>query len=340
MIESVQFKNFKVLRDTTLPLQRFTLIVGPNGSGKSTALQAMKALAQPPGTNGFDLFATAGLDGPTVQVQTVVAWDEPYEGIRTTHTWPPQSFNRETTYPTSYPNSIIVRRETEEELGRRMSRIRVYSLDAHAIAKPVQVAPMLELAENGANLPGVLDSIKSEDDDRWKDLQDEFTRWLPEFDRIVLPSPTQNFKAIQLRTREGGYRLPACDLSQGTLIALALLTLAYLPDPPSLVCLKEPDRGMHPRLLRDVRDALYRLAYPQDFGATRAPVQVIATTHSPYMLDLFQDHPEEIVIAEKTGLEAKFKSLSDYPHLSEILEDAHLSDVWYTGILGGVPAGT
>jgi AAA15 family ATPase/GTPase len=43
MIESVHFRNFKALRDTTLPLGRFTLIVGPNASGKSTALQALKA---------------------------------------------------------------------------------------------------------------------------------------------------------------------------------------------------------------------------------------------------------------------------------------------------------
>ncbi|MBL8203313.1 MAG: AAA family ATPase, partial [Blastocatellia bacterium] len=42
MIESIEFKNFKALRDTTLPLGRFTLIVGPNGSGKSTAMQALE----------------------------------------------------------------------------------------------------------------------------------------------------------------------------------------------------------------------------------------------------------------------------------------------------------
>jgi AAA15 family ATPase/GTPase len=47
MIESVQFKNFKALRDTTLPLDRFTLIVGPNGSGKSTALQAVNIAIEP-----------------------------------------------------------------------------------------------------------------------------------------------------------------------------------------------------------------------------------------------------------------------------------------------------
>ena len=43
MIESVEFRHFKVLRNTTLPLQAFTLLIGPNGSGKSTALQGLHA---------------------------------------------------------------------------------------------------------------------------------------------------------------------------------------------------------------------------------------------------------------------------------------------------------
>ncbi len=44
MIESIEFRNFKVLRETTLPLGRCTVLVGPNGSGKSTVLQAMQAV--------------------------------------------------------------------------------------------------------------------------------------------------------------------------------------------------------------------------------------------------------------------------------------------------------
>jgi len=44
MIEWIEFKNFKALRDAKLPLSRFTLIVGANGSGKSTALSALLAL--------------------------------------------------------------------------------------------------------------------------------------------------------------------------------------------------------------------------------------------------------------------------------------------------------
>jgi ABC-type glutathione transport system ATPase component len=51
MIESIEFKNFKALRDTTLPLGPCTIIVGPNGSGKSTVLQALEAFRQPNDTS-------------------------------------------------------------------------------------------------------------------------------------------------------------------------------------------------------------------------------------------------------------------------------------------------
>jgi predicted ATPase len=145
-------------------------------------------------------------------------------------------------------------------------------------------------------------------------------------------------RAFALRTRRGQHEIAAVDLSQGTLLALAMLTLAYLPDPPPLICFEEPDRGIHPRLLRDVQEALYRLSYPENYGEDRQPVQIIATTHSPYFLDLFRDHPEEVVIAEKTDQGTQFVRLSDQPNLDDILQDSHLGEVWYTGILGGVPA--
>jgi predicted ATPase len=90
-------------------------------------------------------------------------------------------------------------------------------------------------------------------------------------------------------------------------------------------------------MLRETRDALYRLSYPASFGETRAPVQVIATTHSPYLLDLFREHPEEIVITQKHGSEARFERLSDRKDLPELLREGSLGDMWFSGILGGVP---
>jgi predicted ATPase len=162
-------------------------------------------------------------------------------------------------------------------------------------------------------------------------------RWLPEFDQILFQTPEVGKRSIQLRVAGGRGAISAMHLSSGTLFALAILTLALIPKPPAVLCLEEPDHGIHPRLMRDVRDALYRLAYPENFSDSRQPVQVIATTHSPILLDLFRDHPEDVVIANKSGTEATFQRLTDIPKFEEILGECSLGDAWYTGILGGVP---
>jgi len=138
---------------------------------------------------------------------------------------------------------------------------------------------------------------------------------------------------LSLQLVEGAV-LPASELSQGTLYLLGLLALAFDPRPPRLLCIEEIDRGLHPRTLRQVRDLLYRLAYPVD---GREPVQVLTTSHSPYFIDLFRDHPEEVIISQKVGRAARFERLSDRPDLPELLQEGSLGDMWFSGILGGVP---
>src|SRR5262249_22466967 len=192
------------------------------------------------------------------------------------------------------------------------------------------------LNPSGQGLPAVLDDLKDNHPERWELLLAEMRRWLPEYDHIQFDKPQAGQKGVALRTRKGGHRIPAHQLSQGTLIALAMLTLAYLPDPPSVVGLEEIDHSLHPRLLRHLQDALYRLSYPESCGENRPPIQIIATTHSPYLLDMYRDHPEEVVLAEKKGLEVEMKRLTDIEHYEEILGDSPLSEVWYSGVLGGV----
>lgn len=40
-IESVQIKNFRTLKDVTIPFDSVTTFIGPNGAGKSTVLHAL-----------------------------------------------------------------------------------------------------------------------------------------------------------------------------------------------------------------------------------------------------------------------------------------------------------
>lgn len=333
MFESIKFSNFKTLRDTTLPLSPFTLIVGPNGSGKSTALSAFAALRQP-GQAPFLQCRSVG--GPIGTPVTLVAkWTEPGNNFMVQVQWRADNSFNPPTYSNVPPSNGHVERPRDA-----LNRARFFSLDAAAIAMPVQLLPDMELAPNGGGLAVVLDRLRDKHPERFGAINEQLEHLIPEFDQVLFETPGAGQRSVALRTREGGHIIRANALSQGTLIALALLTLSFLPDPPPIVCLEEPDRGLHPRLLRDVRDALYRLAYPEGSQEKRNPVQVVATTHNPYLLDLFRDHPNEIVIAEKVGLNSTFSRLSDRADLEEILGDAPLSEVWYSGVLGGVPAGT
>jgi predicted ATPase len=336
MFASIKFDNFKALRDTTLPLSRFTLIVGPNGSGKSTSLNAFAALRS---TGQFFQSRSVGVPNDA-KVSLSAAWSEEKNNILVEVNWRPDNSFLGPTYRQILSSPPVpLTAENLAKPNKAISRARIYSLDANAIAAPIQLSPDMELTPTGANLAGVLDRLRDKNPERFELLNEQLGVWIPEFNRILFETPQIGQRSVALRTREGNHTIKANNLSQGTLIALALLTIAYLPDPPTIICLEEPDRGLHPRLLRDVRDALYRLAYPEDSKENRNAVQVIATTHNPYLLDLFREHPEEIVIAEKTGLESKFSRLSDRTDLKEILGESTLSEVWFSGILGGVPAG-
>ena len=337
MIEAIEFKNFRALRNATLPLGRCTLIVGPNGSGKSTAIQGLTAVAVAGANMSYERVVSAGAN--SAEVVVTVCWgDRPARGATTKVLWDAKGTSLATH---RYPGTGELRAgpNVAPALADELRGLRVYSLDARIIGAPVQLQPHAELSEHGGNLSVVLTHLQDQEPERFEALNAELGQWLPEFDRVLFTTPGPGQRGFALRTRIGRHVIGASDLSQGVVLALCMLTMAYLPHPPTILCLEEPDRGIHPRLLREVRDALYRLAYPESVGEKRDPVQVIVTTHSPYLLDLFRDHPEEIVLADKLDGNVRFQRLSDIPHVEEILQDAQLSDVWYTGVLGGVPTG-
>lgn len=344
MIEAIEFENFKALRRTTLPLAPFTLLLGPNGSGKTTVLRALSAVADHVGqgadSNGR-LGARPGVRASLLSVTVQNAEAPVTVRLRlrlrnrvtiATFSWNPDE--RPSRHFASEQGSLLQAQDVTAELDW-LRRMQIYALDPSAIAQPVAVNSG-PLQPTGFGLAAVLDDLKDNHPQRWEWLLDEVRRWLPEYDHIQFDKPQQGQKGIVLRTKKDGHRISARDLSQGTLVALALLTLAYLPTPPSLVGLEEIDRGLHPRLLRHLQDALYRLSDPQSCGETRPPIQVIATTHSPYLLDLYREHPKEVVLAQKKGLEVEMNRLADVEHFQEILGDSPLSEVWYSGVLGGV----
>jgi predicted ATPase len=331
MIERIRFKNFKALTNAEVKLGAFNLIVGPNGSGKSSLLQAFEALANP---DQFIHRQWVTLGTTTKEFSIEVLWNAGRSSF-----WAGTLFKQEGLKPCiQHSSGDPLTQDTRGDFLTRVKSTRVYALESAKMAQAVDSRRVVELSRTGDNLAGALTYLRDQDEDAYDHLREELQRWLPEFDSIGFKNDQNGYRELSLRQVGSKQPVPASELSEGTLLALALLAIVYQPGAPTLIGLEEPDRGLHPRLLREVRDALYRLSFPSDFGLKRKPVQVVATTHSPLFLDLFKDHPEQIIIAEKNpNGTASFRSLADDPQLREMIGDAPLGEVWYSGVLGGVP---
>ncbi len=334
MIAAVHFKNFKALRSTAVTLAPFNLVLGPNGSGKTSLIQSMlrlRTLAGLPAVAPGTLDAGPA-DGPQIEFQFI----PPYADIRVT-----LGCNSDELVC----NLLVVAHPPGAEdrwaqLRQKLQSTRAYLFDHYAMAAPAKLGEGAALVSNGSNLAAVLARWQQLAPGAFAALQAEFVRLMPEFTGLEITPAGADTVELGARLKENGGNLVTADnLSQGTLYLLAILALAFAPEPPAIVCLEEADRGMHPRSLREVRDALYRLSYPRDSGMDREPVQVVTTTHSPYFLDQFREHPDEVVLASKHGTAATFERLSERADIMELMKEAHLGDLWYSGILGGVPTG-
>ena len=332
MIASVAFRNFKALRSTSLNLSPFNLVIGPNGSGKTSLIQAilqLHLLARLPLRDGAE-----EIERRPEGAEITFRFSPPYDGLEASlGCVSDKSCDLLQVIPLPTGEGV----DDWAGLKARLLTVRTYLFDHEAIAAPSPDKDSGELAVNGANLATVLEVRRIHQPAAFARLTAELFRVLPEYDELELVERPGHLIELRLRLKDEHTWLAAENLSQGTLYLLALLTLVFDPVPPSMICIEELDRGVHPRMLREMRDLLYRLSYPSETGASNPPVQVIATTHSPYLLDLFRDHPEEIIITEKHGAAARFTRLDQCADLTNVLSSGSLGDLWFSGVIGGVP---
>ena len=131
---------------------------------------------------------------------------------------------------------------------------------------------------------------------------------------------------VQLLMTEREYSIPATRLSDGTLRYLCLLAILCHPDPPPLVCLEEPELGLHP-------DVLPNLAKLMLSASERC--QLIVTTHSDILVDALTETPESVIVCEKQDGRTRMQRL-DSKELTQWLDRYSLGQLWLKGEIGGM----
>lgn len=336
MIHRAKFQNFKALRDVEIAFDsRLTVLVGPNGSGKTSVLQGMHALTQLTMTSGGDAdvalpklseylsigaaevnfhIEIRGLRPPAeeyhVEIQRKAAGQ--IDGtLSTVVLGPLKEWRVKSRYRKGRWDDTQNELPLLPEDSKRFDITSLIRFSASRLALPTLIRsypPQVE--KDGLGLAANLGHIKSKYPVRFEQIVTAFRRVIPNvkgirFDKERVPQ-TEFYGDILLVDYKGVEGVKASHVSSGTLFALGLLTVALGPDSANVLLLDDLDHGLHPKAQTELID-VFRGLIEQN-----PDLQIIATAHSPYILDKLR--PNEVrVVAQRNDGSAACVRLEDHP---------------------------
>lgn len=179
------------------------------------------------------------------------------------------------------------------------------------------------LEEDASNLSLVLNDLEHRGN-----TKDKIVENLKKFNpRIKDYSIKIQGGTVQLYIREENLEttISAMRLSDGTLRYLCLLAILCHPEPPPLICIEEPETGLHPDILPTIAELMIEASQR---------TQLIVTTHSDILVSAFSEIPEAVLVCEKDEDGTHFKRL-EADKLKVWLEEYSLGEVWLKGEIGG-----
>jgi len=186
------------------------------------------------------------------------------------------------------------------------------------------------LEKEGCNLSNILYYLSKENPTDFEYIRDEMREILGisslDIRREELGKSVYRTHVEAIESPFDGQRPFNLDnLSDGTVGMLALLTILSVTDPPPLVCIEEPERSIHPKMLR-------RLAHYLQQAAQRT--QLIITTHNAELLDHFDPYQEnvQVLVAHRDKEHAtQFTAVQNIQNVQAWLDDYMLGQIWTMG---------
>jgi predicted ATPase len=346
-----------------IELQPLNVLIGPNGSGKSNLIEAFGFLKATPshllvpirkggGVNEF-LWKGGENNNPTAQIGVVLdngtkqgldyqltftsvnqrleIVNEVIQGLeinKAHHHAPEQSVIAQGFQSNSegleYDKALY---EALFYLKKQFSEIGLYRNwhigQGSALRKPQQTdLPEHPLEEEGSNLGLILNNLQ---------YQLKSQRVFEQFQKFYENAEELSIKiyggTVQIFIREKGLSqpTPAPRLSDGTLHYLFLMALLIDPTPPPLLCIEEPEIGLHPDILPTIADLL--------IDASQR-TQLIVTTHSDGLVSALSEYADAVLICEHDDEGSHLHRL-DSQRLKTWLEKYSLGELWLMGEIGG-----
>lgn len=341
MIRRVHIENYKCFRDFDVELEPFTVIIGPNDSGKTAFFESL-SLADAVSDPNIPTTRAEIEKRMQMSLKDDIHWQkqedlqvmvELFGGDESkTH----ERFMRVSMGRQEAAYLLIDRKkETREESHRPkgdtlanqlrnqvVGRMAVYRLNPSSLKQRGSYGHWV-LGRDGCNLPSFLDRLLREDRCAFLKLEKLFSERFPDYVEVIIRSRTDNAGySLAVRMRSGAC-LPISSISDGAVLSLAYLAIASAEPVPNLLLFEEPENGVHHTRLREIVQTLRDLTLNHR-------VQVLLTTHSPYLLDLVEAHEIRVFAKDEVGA-VHAKKMSDYPEVDRLKKHFMSGEIW-TGL--------
>lgn len=348
MLDLIRIKNFKALRNLETRLAPLTVLAGPNACGKTSVLHALYLLSRLRRDELETVFS--GRYAPEVVLTQGSGSDLLLQVYRIR---PEERRPRLRMGCYVAPAAESARPHSRWAMELQPSMVPFFQKHMpSAFLAELRVSEMAEpspreeadeeLPSTGRGLPSLLATLKLTTPRQYEHLLASL--------RAVVPAVNDlRFEAVQIgeehdwfdpiaprrkapRKRPGfqfrfemtnGAIVPAHSASEGTLLTLGLLTVLSTPNRPKLILLDNIDAGLHPRAGGELIGQLRKIM------SNEPDLQIVVTTHSPYVLDHFQPQEIRLMTSDDAG-HAIIGSLTDHPQFERWKEEMLPGEFWST----------
>jgi predicted ATPase len=213
-------------------------------------------------------------------------------------------------------NINTIERPTILAARREMQSWTLLQLESSSLRKPDDFNAVSTVSEHGLHLPATLDRLQKN-----QEIANQLANLLPEVKSIDVDVDEQRqVKTLYLQT-VNKIRHEARALSDGTLRFLALAVISADPEAGRLICLEEPENGIHPARIPAIVELLYQMAVDVDVAVDDAnPLrQVIINTHSPLVVQCING--ADLIVSHSYKHDGA--SLSQFSPVDETWRAAH-----------------
>lgn len=192
------------------------------------------------------------------------------------------------------------------------------------------------VGENGYGLPWVLRRLQGENREVFDLIEKNLCKWFPYIEKIEFEEEKNFGVSLMFKTNRSIKPITADMESDGVVQSLFLLWRLFSPESFVTVCLEEPEGGTHPYYLKD------RYEFIKNIALKNNRKNYMLATHSPEFLEAIgtEDALRLVRLVEhdsKSGTNCiSLGSLNDVEKLFELFK-GNLGELWWSGVIGGVP---